>query len=220
MQVWQWMVEHPEMVSAGMPIAAAPQTSPWVIALNAVGRQAIYNDPEWQGGDYRGSGPAAGLALARMIGMISYRTEPQFRERFGRTDTGQQSLWAADGGYQVESYLRYQGQKLVDRFDARSYVLLTRTMDNHDVSRGWGSLDTALKRITSRVLVVGVDHDVLFPVAELMEAASRLSSLGGDVVYGEINSQAGHDAFLVELDQLNHLIAHHLAGRKEQECVS
>jgi homoserine O-acetyltransferase len=214
MQVWQWLVDEPGSVRAAIPIAGTLQGSPWVIALNQVARQAIFNDPAWQLGRYNGRGPERGLALARMIAMISYRSDRQFWQRFGRevVVAPEVPLPGPGGRFQVESYLEHQGRKLVDRFDARSYVYLTRAMDLHDVARGAASLEDALSRIDSRVLAVGIDSDVLYYPHELREAVERLRRLGKDARYGEIQSPYGHDAFLVEYEQLNALVSEFLEG--------
>jgi homoserine O-acetyltransferase len=208
MQVWQWLVDEPDFVRAGIPIAGTTQGSPWMIALNQVARQAIFNDPAWQLGRYNGTGPDAGLSLARMIAMISYRSDRQFWERFGRdmSATGTGDSRALDGSFEVENYLDHHGRKLVDRFDARAYVYLTRAMDLHDVARGYDGLDQALERIEAKVLTIGIDSDVLYYPHELRSAAEKLKGLGKDVTYEEIQTPYGHDAFLVEYDQLNRLV--------------
>jgi homoserine O-acetyltransferase len=216
MQVWQWLVDEPDYISAAVPIAGSLQGSPWVIALNQVARQAIYNDPAWQLGRYNGLGPSSGLALARMIAMISYRSDRQFWQRFGRdlAEPGADTLPDLGANFQVESYLDHQGRKLVDRFDARSYVYLTRAMDLHDVARGYSSLDEALSRIRSRVMAIGIDSDVLYYPHEMRSAVERLVGLRKAATYREIQSPYGHDAFLVEYDQLNAMVAEFLAGRR------
>ncbi len=216
MQVWQWLVDHPEFVDAGVPIAGTPQGSPWVIALNRVARQAIFNDPAWQLGRYNGRGPDSGLALARMIAMISYRSDRQFWERFGRDLANPESgpVPGLDGDFQVESYLDHQGRKLVDRFDARSYVYLTRAMDLHDVARGFGGLEDAFAKIRARVCAIGIDSDVLYYPHEMRSAVETLQAAGARASYAEIQSPYGHDAFLVEYEQLNALVGDFLAGRQ------
>lgn len=214
MQVWRWLVDYPDFVRAGIPIAGTLQGSPWMIALNQVARQAIYNDPNWNLGRYNGSGPDAGLALARMIAMISYRSDRQFWHRFGRelarSDTT--ALPGNNGGFQVESYLDHHGRKLVERFDARSYVYLTWAMDLHDTALGFDNLEASLRRIRSRVLAIGIDSDVLYYPHELRSAVDGLRTLGKDAAYREIRSPWGHDAFLVEYDQLNRFVTEFVRG--------
>lgn len=208
MQVWQWLVDEPGFARIGIPIAGTTQGSPWMIALNQVARQAIFNDPAWQLGRYNGRGPDSGLSLARMIAMISYRSDRQFWDRFGRdlTGSGSDTVPGLGDSFQVENYLDHHGRKLVDRFDARAYVYLTRAMDLHDVARGYDDLDQALERVRAKVLTVGIDSDVLYYPHELRSAAERLKSLGKDATYSELQSPYGHDAFLVEYDQLNTMV--------------
>lgn len=215
MLTWQWAVDYPDFVRAVIPIAGTVQGSPWMVALNEVARQAIYNDPQWKAGGTTGAAPASGLALARMIGMISYRSPRQFALRFGRTrvDPNPQRDLDFDNRFQVESYLHHQGQKLVRRFDARSYIYLTKAMDLHDVARGYHSLEQAMRRIRSAVLVMGIDSDVLYLPAELRQTARLLRKLGKKVSYREIKSVYGHDAFLVEYEQLNRQVSEFLRGQ-------
>jgi homoserine O-acetyltransferase len=209
MQVWQWLVDEPGFARLGIPIAGTTQGSPWMIALNQVARQAIFNDPAWQLGRYNGRGPDSGLSLARMIAMISYRSDRQFWDRFGRdlSGSGSDRVPGINGSFQVENYLDHHGRKLVDRFDARAYVYLTRAMDLHDVARGYDDLDQALERIQARVLTIGIDSDVLYYPHEMRSAVERLKKLGKQASYQEIQSPYGHDAFLVEYEQLNRMVS-------------
>jgi|YelNatPaOPRAMG01_1025707.scaffolds.fasta_scaffold00030_21 homoserine O-acetyltransferase len=220
MITWQWLVDYPEFVEAAIPIAGTVQGSPWMIALNEVARQAIFNDPAWQDGWYRGQGPSAGLALARMIAMISYRSDRQFWQRFGRARVKPEPEHQLefDNWFQIESYLHYQGHKLVKRFDARTYIYLTEAMDLHDVARGYSCLEEALDRIQAEVLVIGIDSDVLYYPHELKATVRTLQKLGKKAQYAEISSIYGHDAFLVEYEQLNHLVREFLEGRPR--CAS
>lgn len=183
-------------VESAILIGMGKAHSPWAIGISEAQRQAIYSDPNWKNGFYPpDSPPQKGLAIARMIAMISYRTASSFDNRFGR------NLQKESGQFQVESYLNYQGDKLVERFDAVSYVRLTQTMDSHDVSRDRGTFAEVLGKIDIPVLVVGVDTDILYPVAEQKELASLL----GNAKYVEVESEHGHDAFLIEFDQMLHL---------------
>jgi homoserine O-acetyltransferase len=206
MVAWELAAEFPELARTVVPVAGGPCASAWAIAFNAVARRAIEADPEWRGGGYEGQGPVRGLAQARRIAMISYRTARLFEERFGRERIGGRE-GSSGLRFQVESYLDHQGEKLARRFDARSYVALSRAMDVHDLGRGRGSLREALGRIRSEVVAVGIDSDVLFPAAQIREAADGLARAGGSVRYEEIRSGFGHDAFLVEIAQLSSLVA-------------
>ena len=220
MLVWQWLVDHPEMVAAAVPIASAPRTSAWAVALNAVARRAILADPAWNDGDYRDPGPAAGLALARQIAMISYRSQAELEARFGRRTQGGDNASVPNRGEElaVESYLRHHGEALVRRFDARSYVVLTEAMDRHDAGRGYDGLDAALARIRARVLAIGISSDTLFFPSELRDAVDRLRTLGGDARYEELTSIHGHDAFLIEQPRVEGMIGSFLEGGRSCAC--
>lgn len=184
-------------VRALVPVAVNARHAAWQIGISEAQRQAIYADPRWDGGRYHPADPPkGGLAAARMMAMISYRTHASFEDRFGR------DRMPEGDAYAVESYLRYQGQKLADRFDAGCYVALTRQMDTHDVGRGRGSCAEALARLQQPALVVGIDSDVLYPLAEQHALAEQLP-------HGELAvlpSPHGHDAFLIEFDRLAALL--------------
>ena len=185
-------------VASAILIGMGKSHSPWAIGISHTQRQAIYNDPKWQGGYYTPDDPPAeGLATARMIAMISYRSPENYEDKFGRElQEGHRNL------FQVESYLNHQGSKLVNRFDANSYDRLSRAMDAHDVSRGRGSPEHVLNQLTIPVLVIGIDSDMLYPVEEQKELAEMLPN--GH--YNELCSRYGHDAFLLEFEQINRLI--------------
>jgi len=220
-QVLEWAAMYPQMVASIVPIATALQHSAWCIAFNQVAREAIRLDPEWQEGRYApGAGPAAGLGLARQIAMISYRADVSFADRFGRrlgpgaarpnpldwrSETNE--LPASGDDFEVSRYLRYQGQKLVERFDANTYITITEAMDQHDVGAGRGSASKALEPFRGPSLCLGIDSDVLYPVHEQQEIADLLRANGNQSRYAEIHSPHGHDAFLIEWDQLARHIA-------------
>ncbi|MCW9707496.1 homoserine O-acetyltransferase MetX [Fodinibius salsisoli] len=196
---WSIMDDRPQ---ASILIGMGKEHSPWTIGISHAQRQAIFNDPNWEGGYYSSEKPPRkGLALARMIAMISYRTDGDYRNKFGRL------LQDGSDDYQVESYLNYQGGKLVDRFDAVSYVRLTQAMDSHDVGRDRVSSKDALQEVDIPVLVIGTDSDLLYPVHEQQELAQLLPNGR----YHEIESIYGHDAFLIEFEQMNNIIAPFLA---------
>jgi homoserine O-acetyltransferase/O-succinyltransferase len=189
-----------DYVRALVPMAVGGRHSAWCIGWSEAQRQAIYADPRWNGGDYAPDDPpAAGLAAARMAAMISYRTRQSFEARFGRDRMpgDEQS-----SPYAVESYLAYQGRKLVQRFDANCYVSLTRQMDSHDVATGRSSYEEALGSLEQPALVFTIDTDILYPRPEQEE----LVRLMPDAELVTIESEFGHDAFLIEFDQIERLL--------------
>lgn len=195
MQVLEWGALYPDFVEKLVPIAGSAAHSPWAIALNQVQRNTIMNDPNWQNGNYSDQ-PYEGLSNARRIAMISYRSYYSYLERFGRnTQQGKQQ-------YQIESYLDYQGDKIVQRFDANTYLYLTRIMDSNDIGRGRGGVKKALSEIKNKTLVIGISTDVLYPADEQREIALMMPN----AIYDEINSPHGHDAFLIEFEQLETIL--------------
>jgi homoserine O-acetyltransferase/O-succinyltransferase len=196
MQVLEWALLYPDLVDAVVFIASTARHSAWCIGLSEAQRQAIYADPRWKGGRYDAADPpAAGLAAARMMAMLSYRSQPSFEERFARRPQTEE-LFA------VESYLRYQGQQLVDRFDPATYVTLTRAMDTHDVSRGRGDFDDVLRSIPQPTLVVSIDSDVLYWPWEQREVARLMPR----AQLALLDSPHGHDAFLIDVDRLSDMV--------------
>lgn len=195
MQALEWAFED-DFVDGVAPIAVGGRHSAWCIGFSEAQRQAIYADAGWNGGRYAEQ-PRQGLAAARMIAMLTYRSPGSLAARFGRN----LQETAADL-FAVESYLRYQGAKLADRFDANCYVHLTRQMDTHDIARGRGDYEDVLRGIDRKTLVIGVDTDVLYPLAEQEELASLVPGARLEV----IRSPAGHDAFLIEFAQLDRIL--------------
>jgi homoserine O-acetyltransferase len=213
MQALEWGIMYPEMVGSLIPIATAAAHSAWCIGISETQRLAIMNDAAWEGGNYRVQ-PGRGLAIARSIAMISYRSQASFAARFARKGIsrgdGHERIHVFDEiplSFAVESYLRYQGQKLADRFDANAYIYLTRAMDMHDVSAGRGSMKEVLGAVSARVLSIGISSDVLYPPREQKEIARAIPG----AVYAELDSPHGHDAFLIEFDAMNGLLRDFLA---------
>lgn len=197
MRAVEWAVEHPDRVERLMLLATSAAASAEQIALSRTQVAAIQTDPAWFGGDYYDGpvGPSAGLDLARRIAHIAYRSEAELEQRFGRTTE-------ADGTWSVDSYLQHHGAKLVSRFDAGSYVVLTSAMDTHDVGRGRGGLASALSRVTARTVVAGIDSDRLYPLHQQQELADLIPGAGPLAV---VRSVHGHDGFLVEAEQVGEL---------------
>ncbi len=208
-QALEWAVSYPELVRKVGVIAATAAQSAQAVAFSEVQRQAIMADPRWLCGDYiPGQGPATGLAIARMLAMITYQSEEAMELRFARNSVQHNECpsptFSPDlgGRFDVENYLYYQGAQLARRFDANSYLYISRAMDLYDVSEGYPSLDAALRRIHSKALFVGVRSDILFPAVHIHTLADRVCATGGDATYVELDSPHGHDAFLKEWHQM------------------
>ena len=208
-QALEWAVEYPEFVEKTAPVAATGALGPQGIGMSELGRRAIMADPNWRGGDYYGTGgsPEEGLAIARMAGMMTYQSAEGQWERFGRRPATRPALYEELGGrFEVESYLQYQGRDLVGRFDANSYLYLTRAMDLYDVAAGYGSEGEAYGRVEAEMLFVGVSSDWLFPAGEVRVAAENARRAGADARYVEIESPNGHDSFLKDWAQLREAV--------------
>ena len=194
-----------------MPIATAAAASAQQIGWWSSGRRAIRMDPRWRDGEYYdarpGDGPHEGLATARMMSMMTFRSDDVFSARFGREvvePIDGFSLWQR---FQVERYLEYHGTKLARRFDANSYLLLTKAMDLHDLARGRGGLEEALGRITVPTLVMGISSDILYPSYQQRALCADLEAVGTPARYLEIDSPHGHDAFLLDLGQVGDAVS-------------
>jgi homoserine O-acetyltransferase len=213
MQALEWAVSYPEFIDSSIPVATSAYLTPQQIAFNLVGRRAIMNDPHWHGGDYyeRDESPKEGLALARMVGMITYQSDASMRDKFGRHIVGDDPgsiLRQQEARFQVESYLHYQGESLVNRFDANTYLIYTRAMDLHDIGRGFRSWQRALERVRGPMLSIGISSDILFPTYQQREIIQRIQEVGrAQGLYEEIESPYGHDGFLLEFEQMAPLIS-------------
>ena len=214
MQALQWAVAHPERVHLCIAMACAARQPTQAIAFNEVGRQAIMADPNWNGGDYYGKkAPAKGLAVARMVGHITYLSDDAMKEKFGRRlrDIGDYSFtFSAD--FEVESYLRHQGLAFTDRFDANSYLYITRAIDYFDLENGRRSLIDAFRGVRSRFLVMAFSSDWLHPPYQLKEIVGALRATHKHVSYYEVESAYGHDAFLLEREKMEGIISAFLAS--------
>ncbi|MDH7568162.1 MAG: homoserine O-acetyltransferase [Armatimonadota bacterium] len=209
MQALQWAVAYPERVRNVIPLATTHRLTAQGIAFDAVGRQAIMADPGWQGGNYYGTeGPVRGLAVARMVGHITYLSEDAMRRKFGRRLKPDQEKYgyAFESEFQVETYLDHQGFGFTRRFDANSYLYITKAMDYFDLGADWGGLGPALARTRARFLVVSVSSDWLFPTVRSRKIVSHLQAAGRDVTFVEIDSPFGHDAFLIESERIAELL--------------
>ena len=206
----EWSVRHPEDVEFAISLVAPGRSYAATIAIRSVQRRAILNDPHYQDGDYYdGMRPETGIALARQIGVITYRSPAEFEARFGRQERDARPHFR-DGFFEVESYLRHQGEKFRARFDANTYLYYSRAMDLYDLSNGYGSMAEALSRVTARTLLIAVDSDTLCPVEQVEEVERGLTASGKDVQFRVLHSLYGHDAFLLEDAQIRQCIAERL----------
>ena len=198
MQVLEWALMYPDRVRSIVPIAIGARHSAWAIGLNEVARRAITSDPNWKNGNYEADEqPEAGLGLARAVAMLSYRSFDSLEAKFGRQRVGAtRDLLGVS--FEIESYLSYQGVKLVKRFDANTYLYITKAMDDYDITEGRGRLSSVLKKIKQKTLVMGISSDVLYPETEQKQLMEYLPNAS----YSRINSPHGHDAFLIEFPQI------------------
>lgn len=222
MQVLQWASSYPERLRAAIPIATTAQHSPMLIAFGEVGRQAIYADPHWNGGDYyAGPHPDTGLAVARMIGHITYLSEASMHHKFGRRLQKRAHFgYDFQTDFAVESYLRYNGQRFTQRFDANSYLYVTKALDYFDLAHGPGSLAKAFECANEiAFLVLSFTSDWLYPAYHSKELVSALHAVGAEVTYLNIESTWGHDAFLLEVDTMTNLLSQFIGRIARQHQV-
>jgi homoserine O-acetyltransferase len=219
MQALEWAVSYPEMVLSTIPIATTWRHSAQQIAFNEVGRQAIMFDPDWSEGNYYGKKPPArGLSVARMVGHITYMSDESMREKFGRR-LREKEKFGFDFGvdFEVESYLRYRGNQFVSRFDANSYLYITKAEDYFDLTNGTGTLADAFRTdayhpLDTRFLVISFTSDWLYPSYQSQEIVRVLRRVNGDVAYCDLQSNYGHDAFLVDVAEQTEIVRGFLAS--------
>jgi len=224
MQALQLAAAYPERTFAAVPIAGAARHSAQNIAFHEVGRQAIMADPDWRGGAYMqaGTAPRRGLAVARMAAHITYLSEAALHRKFGRSLQDRKGVtYGFDADFQVESYLRHQGSTFVDRFDANSYLYITRAMDYFDlVAEHGGVLAEAFRDTPVRFCVVSFTSDWLFPTSESREVVHALNAAAADVSFCEIESDKGHDAFLLDEPELFAVLRGFLQGCAEHRGLA
>jgi homoserine O-acetyltransferase len=223
MQVLEWAIMFPDRVGSIVPIATCAQASAQQIAWGAIGRRSIRLDPRWRGGDYYdaapGEGPAEGLAVARMVAQVTFRSDNVFTDRFGRDLADGASLadrldlWQR---FEVERYLDHHGEKLIRRFDANSYLIIGKAMDLHDVGRHRNGLRSAMARIAGPALSIGIWSDILYPSYQQRQICELLTANGAECSYVEIDSPHGHDAFLINVDQVGAAVGSFLAKISER----
>ncbi len=212
MQVLEWGNQDEIPVGKLIVIAAPAKSSPFVIAFHEIQRQAIMLDPDWRGGEYYGREiPSAGLSVARMIGVLSYRSEPSLTAKFGRkpawrTGVTEDPYQCFQERFDVQSYINYQGDALVHRFDPNSYLYLTRAVDLFDISRGHRNMDQAIASLRGDLYCLAIDTDLLFPPHEIIEMVELRRKAGKPAAYYELKSLHGHDAFLIEFNVIEPVI--------------
>jgi len=209
MQAMLFAIEYPDFIRRVIAMATTARESAQAIAFNEVGRQAIMQDPAWQDGEYpRETGPRVGLAIARMMAHITYVSDASMDRKFGRRkkETADADAYTFEPQFEVEGYLRHQGQSFINRFDANSYLYITRALDQFDLAHAYGSLEAAFSHLTAEMLVVGFTSDWLFPPEQnrtLTLAALRATKRSS---YAELSTDLGHDSFLLESEALYALI--------------
>jgi homoserine O-acetyltransferase/O-succinyltransferase len=209
----QWPSSYPERVRSAVVVAAALKHSPQQIAFDEVGRQAVLADPNWNNGDFYGkASPDKGLAVARMLGHITYMSKNSMEEKFSRRLKSEGFSFSFNADFEVEGYLRYRGENFVKRFDANSYMYITKAMDYFDLSGE--KFFKAGKKITTNFLVISFDSDWLYPTEQSKDIVRLFKSRHIDASFCEIKAEYGHDSFLVETDEEEHLIKHFIKGIK------
>jgi len=211
MQLLEWCVRYPDMVAAAIPLATTTRHSALAIAFNEIARQAIMADPNWNNGDYYfGPRPETGLAVARMIGHVTYLSDQSMRMKFGRRLQDKSDFsFNFDTEFQVESYLRHQGKSFVERFDANAFLYITKAADYFDLGEqhGEGSMIEAFSKTNARFLVVSFTSDWLYPTYQSREMVKAMKKAGRDVSFCEIEAEWGHDAFLIPNPRLSNMIS-------------
>jgi homoserine O-acetyltransferase len=224
MQVLEWAAHYPQRIKAAIPLATTGHHSPMLIAFSEVGRQAIYADPNWNNGDYYANGkrPDAGLAVARMVGHITYLSEVSMHQKFGRRLRNIERYgYEFQTEFEVESYLKYNGNAFTRRFDANSYLYVTKAMDYFDLSQPSGSLAASFVNSAHiPFLVVSFTSDWLYPSYHSKQLVSALMAVGADVTYLDIQSTWGHDAFLLEVETMTELLNSFLGRLVRQEQIA
>jgi homoserine O-acetyltransferase len=224
MQVLEWAAHHPQRLHAAIPIATTAHHSPMLIAFSEVGRQAIYADPAWHHGAYydKAQKPDAGLAVARMVGHITYLSEESMHLKFGRRLQGHEKYgYEFETEFEVESYLKYNGHKFTQRFDANSYLYVTKAMDYFDLTQPTGTLAATFADATHvKFLVISFTSDWLYPSYHSKQLVSALTAAGVDVTYLDVKSSWGHDAFLLEVETMTNLLGSFLDRLVREEHVA
>ncbi|MDR0453795.1 MAG: homoserine O-acetyltransferase [Deferribacteraceae bacterium] len=213
MQALEWAVTYPDVVRRAILISTAGRITPMAIAFNAIVRLAVTKDPNYKGGDYYdGTPPKDGLAIGRMAGHITYLSDAAFNRKFGRRYATFEGIYDFNGFFEVENYLLYNGYKFTERFDANSYLYLLKAMDIFDLTYEYSSFEEAVSRIKAETLFITFSSDLLFPAYQTEELASLMKKAGNPPKWAQIESDYGHDAFLLEFDEQTKVINEFLKG--------
>jgi len=216
MQVLEWGIMYPTFMNVLIPIAVTPYLSDFAIAFNAIARRAILQDPAWKNGNYnKEEGEVVGLSIARMLGMVTYRSSQLFNQRFNRKMMENWGKTHDEVTFEVESYLLHQGEKLIQRFDANSYLYLLKAMDSHDIGRDRGGWQQALSLMKATVLAIGFKGDLLYPPEQLKHLTDAYQEMGNKARFFEIDTEYGHDGFLVEFEKWGGIIRQGLYENKK-----
>jgi homoserine O-acetyltransferase len=213
MQVLEWGIIYPQFAEILIPIAVTPYFTDYAIAFNSIGRQAIMSDPAWNNGNYQEGVPIKGLEIARMVGIVTYRSDKLFNDRFKREKKNDKEI-----EYQVDSYMKYQGEKFTKRFDANSYLCLLQAMDQFDIGSNRGGWEKALIQIEAKVCLISFSGDLLYPSSMLKQAADLLVKQKKEAEFVEVNTHFGHDGFLVEFEKWGQTIKRLLAKKEVNRC--
>lgn len=208
MQALEWAIMFPDKVNICIPLVSTARLSTTALAFGAIGRNAITSDPNWNEGDYYGKAiPETGLAIARMIGHITYLSPEGLSQKFGRRLQEKQDYsYNFSTDFQIESYLQHQGDKFVNRFDANAYLYLSKAMSYFDLAKKYGSLEDAFDKSKAKFLVMSISSDTLYPSSQSKEIVKTLMKLNRQVTFVEIDSPHGHDGFLIEANTINHVL--------------
>jgi len=219
MQALQWAIAYPDALKQCVVIAASASVSPQALAFAAVGRHAIVADAAFKQGNYGAQAPKQGLAVARMIGHITYISQQSIQQKFGRKLQDKHDYgYNTDYDFQIESYLKHQGDKFVDQFDANSYLYLSKALSYFDLEKQYGSIQAAVTQIKARLLLLSISSDWLYPTAQLKAIAQACMMAEKQISFCEISSQFGHDSFLIDPDPFAQVMAPFLASTHPGEC--
>ncbi|MRX73087.1 homoserine O-acetyltransferase [Bacillus lacus] len=218
MQAFEWSISYPDFADTIVILAAAPELSDYGIAFNSIAIQSIVCDPQFQEGQYPEGTQLKGLEIARMVGMVTYRSDAMYNGRFQREiKTPQEGSSSAQ--YQVESYLLYQGEKLARRFDPNSYLRLLHAMNSHDIGRGRGGWKEALRKVKAKTLFISFSGDLLYPGERLREASDLLYSYHQSALYNHVDTKFGHDGFLAEYSKWSFPIKEALSAKSKEVAL-